>query len=77
MHLKTGISPQTYTCRPTNVHLSPRILLILSHYLDPKPFKRCFLKHTKQQQGAYRPPSLVVDFLYLNLIFGGEKEKND
>lgn len=77
MHLKTGDSPQTYTRRPTNIHLSPRILLILSHYLDPKPFKRCFLNILNNNREPIGPPSSVVDFLFFGFDFGGEKEKGD
>lgn len=51
-----ALFPYPFTFQPINVHLTPCKILFLSHFSNPKPFKRCFLKHTKQQQGAYRPP---------------------
>jgi hypothetical protein len=50
-------------------------MLILSNFSASKRIKRCSIKHTKQQQGAFRPPSSVVDFLFLDLILGVKKKK--
>lgn len=51
-HLKYDFAPYPITCRPISYHLTPRSALILSHFPAPKPFKRCSIKHTKQQQSA-------------------------
>ena len=64
MHLKTGDSPQTYTRRPTNIHLSPRIILILSHYFDPKPFKRCFLNILNNNREPTGPRRRLLIFYF-------------
>ena len=66
-HLKTPVCTNFLTYQHKSSHLTPRIFLILSHFLTPKHIKRCSFKRTKQQQGRLRRPRRGCCFSWICL----------